>query len=238
DERVMERINALRTQRETALRDNELRYTSIDRKDVEERREHELEEARRAESDTLAQLREHMGGVSEEDIFFAPTDHVIVKVGDVVSPKHLDSLERMAETARNAIAEAARREIEAAQSEGKREADRLGIEYQGQIDTAQSQIEKERNETRQRLEQLRRDLQGLKKMDLLQENRCRELRDSFPGVFRAGMGAEAVRELIADISLDKLSADLRHEISATVGQRRKKATKRLKVVEAFRKSHT
>src|SRR5262250_57107 len=46
DERVMERINALRVQRETALRDNELRYTSIDRKDVEERREHELEEAR------------------------------------------------------------------------------------------------------------------------------------------------------------------------------------------------
>ena len=238
DERVMERINALRTQRETALRDNELRYTTTDRKDVEERRERELEDARRAESETLAQLREHMGAAAEDDIIFDPTDHVLVKKGDMVSPKHLDSLERMAETARNAIAEGARREIEAAQSEGKREADRLGIEYQGQIDTAQSQIEKERNETRQRLEQMRRDLQGLKKMDLLQENRCRELRDNFPGVFRAGMGAESVRELIADIDLDKLSADLRHEISATVGQRRKKATKRLKVVEAFRKSHT
>ena len=35
-----------------------------------------------------------------------------------------------------------------------------------------------------------------------------------------------------------MSGDLRHEISSTVGQRRKKATKRLKVVEAFRKSHT
>src|SRR6266699_2174160 len=52
------------------------------------------------------------------------------------------------------------------------------------------------------------------------------------------MGAEEVRELIADLDLDKLSADLRHEISSTVGQRRKKATKRLKVVEAFRKSNT
>jgi len=89
-----------------------------------------------------------------------------------------------------------------------------------------------------RLEQLRRDLEGLKKMDLLQESRFRELKDAFGSVFRAGMGAEAVRELIASLDMDKLAADLRHEISSTAVQRRKKATKRLKVVEAFRKSGT
>src|SRR5207245_9053207 len=87
--------------------------------------------------------------------------------------------------------------------------------------------------------------EGLKKMDLLQENRYRELKDAFSGtlpggqvIFRAGMGAEAVRELIAGLNLDKLSADLRREISSTVGQRRKKATASLKVVETFRKSNT
>src|SRR6266699_2691962 len=89
-----------------------------------------------------------------------------------------------------------------------------------------------------RLEQLRRDLEGLKKMDLLQESRFRELKDAFGSVFRAGMGAETVRELIASLDMDKLAADLRHEISSTASQRRKKATKRLKVVEAFRKSGT
>src|SRR2546430_7240323 len=52
------------------------------------------------------------------------------------------------------------------------------------------------------------------------------------------MGAEAVRELISSLDLDKLATDLRREIGSTVGQRRKKATKRLKVVEAFRKSNT
>ena len=91
---------------------------------------------------------------------------------------------------------------------------------------------------RQRLEQLRRDLEGLKKMDLLQENRYRDLSDAFGSVFRAGMGAEAVRELLAGLDLDALAADLRRQISSTVSQRRKKATKRLKVVEAFRKSDT
>jgi len=43
----------------------------------------------------------------------------------------------------------ARRELEALQSESRRESDRLSLEYQAQIDTAQSQLEKERNETRQ-----------------------------------------------------------------------------------------
>ncbi len=238
DEKVVERINSLRSQRDTALREMELRYGTTDRTEIEERRERELDEARRAESETRAQLREYMGQATDEDIFFTPTDHILVHSGETVTPKHLDALERVSETTRNTIAETARREIEAAQSEGRRESDRLGLEYQGQIDSAQSQLERERNEARQRLEQLHRDLEGLKKMDLLQENRYRELKDNFPDVFRAGMGAEAVRELISDIVMDKLAADLRNEINSTVGQRRKKATKRLKVVEAFRKSNT
>jgi len=238
DSRVVERINVLRSQRDSAIQESEQRYSTTDRKDIEERREHDLELARRAESETLADLRDLMGSVADEGIVFAPNDHVIVKEGEAVSPKHLDVLERVAEAERNSIAERARRELEALQSESKRETDRLGLEYQGQIDVAQSQIEKERNEARQHLEQMRRDLTDLKKMDLLQENRYRELKDNFSDVFRAGMGAEAVRELIASIDLDKLANDLRHEISSTVGQRRKKATKRLKVVEAFRKSGT
>ena len=238
DAKVIERINSLKSQRDTAIKESENRFSTVDRQEVEERREHELEAARRAESETLAILRDLMGKPADEDIVYMVNDHVIVKQGDAVSPKHLDILERVAESARNSIAEHARREVESAQSESKREADRLGLEYQGQIDTAQTQMEKERTETRQRLDQMRRDLEGLKKMDLLQENRYRELKDNFSDVFRAGMGAEAVRELISSIDLDKLAGDLRHEISSTVGQRRKKATKRLKVVEAFRKSST
>ena len=230
DTKVVERINNLRTQRDSAMRESEQRFSNTNRQEIEERREQDLEAARRAESDTLAELRESMGQAVEDAIIFLPTDSVIVKAGDTVSSKHIDVLERVAETARNTIAEQARRELDAAQSEGKRESDRLNLEYQGQIDTAQTQLEKERNETRQHIEQMRRDLEGLKKMDLLQENRYRELKDGFGDVFRAGMGAEAVRELISSIDLDKLSGDLRHEISSTVGQRRKKATKRLKVV--------
>src|SRR5437868_13426865 len=64
----------------------------------------------------------------------------------------------------------------------------------------------------------------------------RELQDSAGRMFRAGMGAEAIRDRLRNISLDELSAQLRLETHSTSGQKRKKATKRLRVVESFRKS--
>src|SRR2546421_967475 len=238
DEKVVERIDSLKEKRESEIQDALNRITE-NQQDIETNREQELEAARRAESETLAELREAMGHEAEFDIIFAPTDKVIVKQGDVVTTKDIETLERVAEVWRNDIAENAHHKIEEVKLDSGREAERLMVDYQGQIDSAQTQLERQRVDRRQRLEQLKRDLEGLKKMDLIQENRYRELRDAFgTNVFRAGMGAEAVRELIADINLDKLSAELRHEIGSTDGQRRKKATKRLKVVEAFRESNT
>ena len=235
DEKVVARIESLKQQR-----DNDVQRAKSDSdseaRSIVERREASLQEEEQTESETLAHLRELMGQVAEEDIIFPVTDQTIVEQGKPVTSKALEALENAGSVARNDIAERARRELEAAKSEG--DGERIGLEYQAKIDSAQTQFEKDRKDRRQVLDQQRRDLEGLKRLDLLQENRYRELKDAFSDVFRAGMGAEAVRELIADIDLEKLSADLRNEIDSTVGQRRKKATKRLKVVEAFRKSNT
>src|SRR3989454_1068173 len=238
DEKVVERIDSLKEKRESEIQDALNRIT-VDQQEIEARREQELEAARQAESDTLVELRAAMDHEAEFDIVFAPTDRVLVKQGDIVTTKDIETLERVAETCRNDIAENAHREIDSKKVDSSREAERLKVNYQGQIDSAQTQLEMQRVDRKQRLEQLRRDLEGIKKMDLIQENRYRELRDSLgPTVFRAGMGAEAVRELISALDMDKLATDMRREIGSTVGQRRKKATKRLKVVEAFRKSNT
>src|SRR6266487_6508062 len=238
DEKVVERIDSLKEKRESEIQDA-LNRIIVDQQEIEARREQELAAARQAESETLAELRTVMGQEADHDILFGPTDRVIVRQSDVVTEKDIETLERVAETCRNDIAENAHREINAIKTDSSRVAERLTVDYQGQIDSVQTQLETQRVDRRHRLDQLRRDLEGLKKMDLIQENRYRELRDSFgPSVFRAGMGAEAVRELISALNMDKLAADLRREISSTVGQRRKKATKRLKVVEAFRKSNT
>ncbi|HZS76297.1 MAG TPA: DNA-directed RNA polymerase subunit beta' [Ktedonobacteraceae bacterium] len=237
DGQVVEQVDNLKARREVEIQDTRARLADAEQ-EIRARRDQDLRQAEEAEHDTRELLREFMGREAEDDIVFDPNDRVIVKQGDIVTKHDLEVLERVAEVWRNDIAESARRELEAMRTEGDSDVERVQLDYQGQIDNVQSRLESQRSDRRQRIEQLKRDLEGLKKMDLLQENRYRELREAFPGVFRAGMGAEAVRELIADIDLDQLSNELRREISSTTGQRRKKATKRLKVVEAFRESKT
>jgi DNA-directed RNA polymerase subunit beta' len=68
---------------------------------------------------------------------------------------------------------------------------------------------------------------------LLTETRYRELSDLFPLVFKAAMGAEALLDVLRRVDLEALRTKLKQEILTASGQRRKKATKRLNVVEAL-----
>ncbi len=80
------------------------------------------------------------------------------------------------------------------------------------------------------------DLNELQPMKLLLEARQRELSDKYPHLFRSGMGAEAILAILKNIDLDHEREALTQEMRSTSGQRRKKAVKRLRLVEAFRKS--
>ncbi|MGB4503744.1 MAG: DNA-directed RNA polymerase subunit beta' [Syntrophaceticus sp.] len=80
------------------------------------------------------------------------------------------------------------------------------------------------------------DVPDLSKKQLLNESEYRELKEQYGNRFRAGMGAEAIKELLEEIDMDKLSEELRVELRETTGQRKVRAIRRLEVVEAFRKS--
>src|SRR5213594_3752336 len=79
---------------------------------------------------------------------------------------------------------------------------------------------------------------SLQERELLSETRYRKMWEEHgPDAFRAGMGAEAIRELLTKLDIDKLFVDLRIEMKeATSEARRKKISKRLKVVSAFKNS--
>tara|TARA_B100000315_G_scaffold206076_1_gene200255 strand:- start:2410 stop:6384 length:3975 start_codon:yes stop_codon:yes gene_type:complete len=79
-------------------------------------------------------------------------------------------------------------------------------------------------------------LKDLKVGALLTENQYRELNKEYGHVFEAGMGAEAVLKLLKNIDLDDMRDWLIGETHSTSGQRRKKASKQLQLVEAFRRS--
>src|SRR5262245_145485 len=78
----------------------------------------------------------------------------------------------------------------------------------------------------------------LQERELLSEGRYRKVCEEHgPDAFRAGMGAEAIRELLKKLDVEKLFIDLRVDMKeATSEARRKKLSKRLKVVSAFRNS--
>ena len=80
------------------------------------------------------------------------------------------------------------------------------------------------------------NLEDIRPLQLLTENKYRELKESFETVFEAGMGAEAIIRVLQNTNLDALKELLQNELRVNAGQRRKKAIKRLRVVEAFRKS--
>ncbi len=71
---------------------------------------------------------------------------------------------------------------------------------------------------------------------VLSENEYQEAREKYGNDFRVGMGAEAVKELLQAIDLEKDAAELKEGLKDATGQRRARIIKRLEVVEAFRES--
>ncbi|HHV63210.1 MAG TPA: DNA-directed RNA polymerase subunit beta' [Firmicutes bacterium] len=77
---------------------------------------------------------------------------------------------------------------------------------------------------------------ALMKRQLLTESEYRAYRERYGKLFKASIGAEAIKKLLEEIDLDELSRELRGEIQDSTGLRRIQAIRRLEVVEAFRQS--
>ena len=80
------------------------------------------------------------------------------------------------------------------------------------------------------------DCRDLSKMQCLSETEYNDMREKYEDDFKAGMGAESIQALLAEIDLDALSTELKEELEAASGQKRIRLLKRLDVVESFRLS--
>ena len=76
----------------------------------------------------------------------------------------------------------------------------------------------------------------LEKKQLLNEKQYNDMREKYEDDFKAGMGAEAIKELLCEIDLEKTCKELRDELENCVGQKRIRILKRLEVLDAFRQS--
>ena len=77
---------------------------------------------------------------------------------------------------------------------------------------------------------------SLMKNQILSEKEYREYTEKYGDMFRAGMGAEAILEMLRNIDLDELYEELKSDLEGAKGQKKIRTVRRLEVVEAFRQS--
>ena len=77
---------------------------------------------------------------------------------------------------------------------------------------------------------------NLEYKQVLSEKEYQDARETWGNKFRAGMGAESIKELLEAIDLEKESEELKTGLNESTGQKRARIIKRLEVVEAFRES--
>ncbi|MCX6031632.1 MAG: DNA-directed RNA polymerase subunit beta' [Chloroflexi bacterium] len=168
---------------------------------------------------------------------WAPESAVLVAQGAVATRELLGALEDAIRGRLSEIEENINAEREAVRNLTAARRDLVRREVEQAIDEQRQAVETQKAQMRSQLNDSLQELKELKERELLSETEYRDKSEHWGNVFKAGMGAEAVRELVGKIDLDQMVKELRSEIATTQSkQRKKKAAKRLRVAESFRKS--
>jgi DNA-directed RNA polymerase subunit beta' len=196
------------------------------------------DEAMREAQTVQARVEALVGQVAPSDINFTSANTVIVAKGETVENDHISRIQMVVNSylnfLQNEVEDARREELNKLNSE----ADQITNAAAVNIDEQLSELEGRISNIRQNAEKARNELQDLRVLQFLSETRYRELRSRYGQVFQADMGAEAFYEILKHMEMEKLSVELWHEVRNTRSkQRKKKATKRLRVVESLRKSN-
>jgi DNA-directed RNA polymerase subunit beta' len=234
--KINAKIAEIKAARDRALNELNQRQNAIEQRYIEMISE-QLEPVINAGKRLEASLREMLGQTAKTAIHFPDTDIVIVAEGETITNQSLSSVQRVVKDRLDQIEadlkDQKQREYEQVQMEIKRvraEAEQSMEELRGLLDD-QSVAVRDENA------RLRDELLELRPLTFMGETRYRELKSRWGQVFRADMGAEAFYDILRRLDLDKLAQELWHEVRTSRSkQKRKKATKRLKVVEAFRRS--
>ncbi len=212
--------------------------------DLESQRTIRTEEVVTAAQAVEAQLAALKTGEAEDTIVFAPTGEVVVAAGAKGGKDATAALRKIvsAETER-VTAELQQRERDEERAVEQKIAD-LTASVDETLRNEREQLSGGAQAAKDEVKKLRDEIEGLKPMQTLGEMELRGLEERHGTgarggrLFNAGMGAEAVREIISRMDLEELSRSLHVEVRTSSGQRRKKAIKRLRLIEAFRRSGT
>ncbi len=171
------------------------------------------------------------------ELVFSPADTTIVQQGKLVTRRAYSRLKKVVQDKLSEVEAAIQAEKAESLAPVEARQDYLHQMVADRREELQKEIAEQLLEAEARIEKQREELRNLGARQLIDESRYRELEEKWPRVFKADMGAKAIRDIVKAIDLEALALMLRREILVSKSkQRRKKATKRLRVVEALRQS--
>ena len=177
----------------------------------------------------------------ERVLYFA--QYIVTRVDPLLQARRIEELQlEHAEKKENAEQQVNERiatlqgELESLAESESEEADARRKTLEEQLTALANALDEQVAELAHDLAKETGEVESLKLLMLLTESRHRELSDKYGDVFRAGMGAEAILDILRSLDLQVEMRRLKEEVRTTSGQRRKKAVKRIQVIEAFHSS--
>ncbi len=233
---VNTKIAEVKTKRDHTLAEINQKRTNLEQgydEVIAEKLDPVIKEGQKLEKLLQGQMGEH----AKKAVVFELTGEKILDAGDKVAAKHLTQVQKIVqkklESLENELKDERAKEIENL----KMEAGRIKADADLKMEALRSQLEEQTSVSSNQSSRQRDELLELRPFTFLSEIRYRELKQRWGQVFRADMGAEAFYDVLERLDLDKLAEELWHEVKTTKSkQKRKKATTRLKVAEAFKRS--
>ncbi len=182
-------------------------------------------------------LQELINKVARTTIHFPDTEIIVVEEGEKVNKNHLAKVQQVVKERLEEIEVELNTQKKSEHEHVQMDKDKIRSEADLEMEGLRGLLDDQSVAVRDENSRLRDELLELRPLTFMGETRYRELKSRWGQVFRADMGAEAFYDILRRLDLDKLGQDLWHEVRTSRSkQKRKKATKRLKVVEAFRRS--
>ncbi len=237
-EKINGQIAESKKQRDRTLKELDARIEEISYaydEQIASRFEPVIEEGQRLEHE----LKESAGKLARKDITFSVDggEQVIVAANEEVSSKHISKVQKVVKDRMEDLEKDLKAEKNQKIEEIKLEKERIRAEAEEVMEGIRGQLEDQEAVTKTDNARQRDELYELQPFTFLSETRYRELKSRWGNVFKADMGAEAFHDILRRLDMDALAEDLWQEARTTRSkQKRKKATSRLKVVEAFRRS--
>ncbi len=182
-------------------------------------------------------LSEMRGKPAEESVSVPWDESVIVEEGAVVTDEHFSALSDAIQERIAAMEEEYNREQETLRERYAAQREAAELDLENQIRSLHEAADKQKSDIREKMEGEIEEIKNLRERDLLSDTQYHALSFTWEGVFTADMGASAVLEILKKLDLDKMCKELRNQIHTSKSKQvRKRAAKRLRVAEAFRRS--